>query len=240
MTAGAVAVVTATVVSVLGVVLNLSTVLILQLALGSVLLVLVAAAARFFRSPPEIEAWRAGAEAERRTARALDRLARAGCTVLHDLSLAGSAGNVDHLIIGPSGVWMIETAVQRGPLRQNRAGLWAGKVPLHAMLELVTWMGEEITNQLVAELPEGWQLPVQRVVAFSHAEPPHGLAVLDGVVLLPATGVADYILTAGVVLSPLDVAMLVDIAERVFPPYPVNSPAPIWPAMSRLRGLLRR
>ncbi|WP_322753361.1 nuclease-related domain-containing protein [Frankia sp. Cas3] len=238
--AGVVAGVAAIVVSVFGVLLSLSTLLILQLALGFVIVVLAVAATRFFRSPPEIESWREDAEAERHTARALERLARAGYTVLHDRSITGSAGNIDHLVIGPSGAWVVETAAHRGPLRQNRAGLWAGKVPLHPMLELVAWMGEEVTNQLVAELPAGWQVCVQPVIAFARAAPPHGLAVLDDVVLLPATGVADYILTAGVLLRPLDVAVLVDAAERVFPAYPVNGPEPTWPAMSRLRGLLRR
>ncbi len=238
--AGSVVAVVAVAVSVFGIALGLSAVAVTQLVLGFVLVVLVVAAVRFFRSPPEIESWREDAEAERRTARALDRLARAGYTVLHDRALADSAGNVDHLVIGPSGAWVVETDAHRGPLRQNRAGLWAGKVPLRAMLGLVTWMGEEVTNQLLAELPDGWQLQVQPVVAFSRAELPHGLALLDGVVLLPAGGVADYILTAGVVLKPLDVAMLVDVAERVFPSYPVDDPAPTWPAMSRLRGILGR
>ncbi len=237
---GVVASVAATGVSVFGVLLSLSTSLILQLAFGSVIVVLVVAASRFFRSPPEIESWREDAEAERHAARALERLARAGYTVLHDRALPGSASNIDHLVIGPSGAWVVETDAHRGPLRQNRAGLWAGKVPLHPRLELVAWMGEEITDQLAAELPAGLQVSVAPVIAFARAAPPHGLAVLDDVVLLPATGVADYILTAGVLLRPLDVAVLVDAVERVFPAYPVNGPEPTWPTMSRLRGLLRR
>ncbi|AEH11748.1 MULTISPECIES: nuclease-related domain-containing protein [Protofrankia] len=239
-TAAVVAALTVAAVSVFGAVVGLSALVVLQMVLGAVLVVLAVAAARFLRSPSEIESWRHDAEAERRTARALDRLVRAGYTVLHDRALADSAGNVDHLVIGPSGVWVVETDAHRGPLRQNRAGLWAGKMPLRAMLGLVAWMGEEVTSHLVADLPEGWQLQAQPVVAFSRAELPHGLALLDGVVLLPAAGVADYILTAGVVLKPLDVAILVDVAERALPPYPVDGPAPTWPAMSRLRGILGR
>ncbi|WP_239307929.1 MULTISPECIES: nuclease-related domain-containing protein [unclassified Frankia] len=238
--AGVVAALATIVVSVFGALLSLAVSLIVQLVICFVMLVLVVAAVRFYRSPPEIESWREDAEAERRTARALERLTRAGYTVLHDRSLAGSASNIDHLVIGPSGPWLVETDAHRGPFRQNRAGLWAGRVPLQPMIEMVAWMGTEITDQLAAELPEGWQVTVQPVVAFSRAAPPHGLAVFDDVVLLPVAGVADYILTAGVLLKPLDVAMLVDAAERVFPSYPVNGPAQTWPARSRLRGLLRR
>jgi hypothetical protein len=237
---GAVAVATVVVVVVLGGLAGLPAGVTTQLSILAVLAVGVVGAVRFLRTPPEIEAWRQDAEAERSTARALDRLVRAGYTVLHDRSLADSAGNVDHLVIGPSGAWVIETDAHQGPIRQNAAGVWAGKVPLRAMLGLVVWMGEEATAQLLGELPEGWQLEVQPVVAFARAEVPAGLALVEGVLLLPASGVADYVLSAGVVLRPIDVAMLVDVAERAFPAYEVSGPPPSWPTRSRLRGLLRR
>jgi hypothetical protein len=160
--------------------------------------------------------------------------------VLHDRTLPDSGANLDHVVIGPSGAWLIETDSHRGRVWQNSGGWWAGKVPLRAMLGLVSWMGEETTGALVTELPGGWQLEVQPVVAFARAELPNGLALVDGIVLLPSSGVADYVLSAGVVLKPLDVAMLVDVAERTFPPYEVAGPPPSWPALSRLRGLLRR
>jgi hypothetical protein len=40
---------------------------------------------------------------ERRTARLLDPLKRHGWAVLHDLAVAGSRANLDHLVIGPGG-----------------------------------------------------------------------------------------------------------------------------------------
>jgi hypothetical protein len=210
-----------------------------QIAAGVLLVVAAVATHRFFRIPDEIETWRADARAERRNARSLDRLARAGFTVLHDRSLPDSAGNIDHLVVGPSGAWLVETDTHAGPLRSNQAGLWSGKVPLRPMLSLVSWMGDKVATALVADLPEGWQIDAQPVVAFARAEPPHGLALIDGVVLLSMDAVVDYILAAGVVLKPLDVAMLVDVAERVFPPYPVAS-SPGRGPLVRLRSLLRR
>ena len=224
----------------LGLLFDLATGALIRFVVLVVAIVLAVAAARFFRIPPEIQAWRADAEAERRTARALDRLSRAGYTVLHDRQLADSAGNIDHLVIGPSGAWVIESDAHQGPLRQNSAGVWAGKVPLRAMLGLVAWTGEAATAQLVAELPPGWQLEAQPVVAFTRTEVPNGMALVDGVLLLGVSSVADYILSAGVVLRPIDVALLADVAERVFPPYEVTGPPPSWPTRSRLRGLLRR
>jgi hypothetical protein len=59
-------------------------------------------------SPPRyVERWQEGAEGERKTARALRRLERKGWTVRHDVQRR--YGNYDHIAVGPSGVYMLET-----------------------------------------------------------------------------------------------------------------------------------
>lgn len=57
--------------------------------------------------PEKIQHWREGAEGERRTARVLGPLEREGWVVQHDL--AGPKGNVDHLLVGPAGVFLLDT-----------------------------------------------------------------------------------------------------------------------------------
>lgn len=54
------------------------------------------------------EAWRIGAEGERRTAQALESLP-SGFHVLHDLRIPDSRANIDHVVVGPTGVFTIET-----------------------------------------------------------------------------------------------------------------------------------
>ena len=69
-----------------------------------------------FRPSPEAVAWRCGAAGERRTARLLAQLERHGWVVLHDLAVPGSRANIDHLAIGPGGVFVIDSkAVPRSP-----------------------------------------------------------------------------------------------------------------------------
>ena len=63
----------------------------------------------YMQRPQTIEAWRTGAEGERRTAKYLDGLAEAGFVVLHDRRVPGYGGNLDHVAVGPTGVWVIET-----------------------------------------------------------------------------------------------------------------------------------
>lgn len=63
----------------------------------------------FLQLPSTTSAWRVGAQGERRTASYLVGLEQAGFVVLHDRRVPGYGGNLDHVAIGPSGVWAIET-----------------------------------------------------------------------------------------------------------------------------------
>lgn len=54
------------------------------------------------------EAFRVGAEGERKTGKILDRLPD-GWHVFHDLPMPGGRGNVDHVVVGPAGVFTVET-----------------------------------------------------------------------------------------------------------------------------------
>jgi hypothetical protein len=68
------------------------------------------------------DAWRKGADGEELTARTLARLPAAYFS-LHDLRIPGSRANIDHLVIGPSGVFTVETKHYTGDLevRSGRA-----------------------------------------------------------------------------------------------------------------------
>jgi len=57
--------------------------------------------------PSYIARWRRGAEGERATSRALRRLVRHGWTLVNDVPVA--RGNVDHVLIGPPGVFALDS-----------------------------------------------------------------------------------------------------------------------------------
>jgi Nuclease-related domain len=91
------------------------------LVLG-VLAVVVAGWGLRFRPSPDAGAGRRGAAGERRTARLLGQLEWHGWAVLHDLALPGSRANLDHLVIGPGGVFVIDSKHYRGHLRLDGSG----------------------------------------------------------------------------------------------------------------------
>jgi hypothetical protein len=66
-------------------------------------------------------AWGRGAEGERLTAKALQPLEAKGWILLNDLPLAeGSQANIDHVLIGPPGIFVIETKIYKGKGRIER------------------------------------------------------------------------------------------------------------------------
>src|ERR671910_284345 len=96
-----------------------------------------------FQPSSDTVAWRRGAVGERRTARLLGPLERQGWAVLHDLAVPQSRANLDHLVIGPGGVFVIDSKQYRGRLQLEASGrLWHGRYPLDHPVQAVSWEGD--------------------------------------------------------------------------------------------------
>jgi hypothetical protein len=73
--------------------------------------------------PQHVTAWSKGAEGERKAGALLDTWAAAeGGMVLHDRRISRDRANVDHIAVGRSAVWVIDTKAYRGRVEQIRAG----------------------------------------------------------------------------------------------------------------------
>jgi hypothetical protein len=165
-----------------------------------------------FRSSPDTVAWRRGAAGERRTARLLAPLERRGWAVLHDLAIPGSKANIDHLVIGPGGVAVIDTKQYRGRLQLDRDGLlWHGRHLLISRLRRVRWEADQADEVLgIAEIQVG------AIVAVHGASIPWGGLDADGVTVAPASRVPDLLRTLPPILGPERVAWLADRARLRF------------------------
>jgi hypothetical protein len=79
-------------------------------------------AAMIADSPPHhIERWRQGADGEKATARALRRLTRNGWVVAHDLDRG--RGNIDHVVVGPPGIFLLDSKDLFGAVSVTRGRL---------------------------------------------------------------------------------------------------------------------
>jgi hypothetical protein len=69
--------------------------------------------------------------------------------VLHDLAVPGSRANLDHLVIGPGGVFVVDSKHYRGRLQLDPSGrLWHGRYPLTAVLRAVSFEADRAARVL--------------------------------------------------------------------------------------------
>jgi hypothetical protein len=167
-----------------------------------------------FRPSPDASAWQRGAAGERRTARLLAPLARHGWAALHDLAIPGSQANLDHLVIGPGGVFVIDSKQYRGRLQLDPTGrLWHGRYPLSPTLQAVSFEADQAARVLpdpgVAVVP---------IVAMHGAQVPWGKVVTDGVPVVAARRLPSMLRALPAVLGPERVAWLADQARVRFHP----------------------
>jgi Nuclease-related domain len=183
------------------------------LVLGT-LVALVTGWALRFRPSPDAVAWRRGAAGERRTARLLAPLERHGWAVLHDLAVPGSRANIDHLMIGPGGVFVIDSKHYRGRLQLDGSGrLWHGRYPLAPTLRTVKFEADQAAQVLVD--PDVVVVPI---VAIHGAQVPWGKMVTNGVPVVTARRLPSMLRVLPAVLSPERVAWLADQARIRFHP----------------------
>jgi hypothetical protein len=93
--------------------------------------------------------WARGAAGEVATAALLRALPHRRWCVLHDLRIPGSRANVDHLVIGPTGTWVVDTKAFRGQVRARRGRLVAGSAPVGT--GPVKWEAEVVSRLLGTE-----------------------------------------------------------------------------------------
>jgi hypothetical protein len=165
-----------------------------------------------FRPSPDAVAWRRGAAGERHTARLLGPLERHGWAVLHDLAVPSSRANLDHLVIGAGGVFVIDSKQYRGRLQLDASGrLWHGRYPLAPVLRAVSFEAD----QAAQVLPDPGVV-VRPIVAVHGAQVPWGKVVTDGVPVVPARRLPSMLRQLPAVLGPERVADLADQARVRF------------------------
>jgi type IV secretory pathway protease TraF len=165
-----------------------------------------------FKASPEAVAWRRGAAGERRTARLLSPLERHGWAVLHDLAVPGSRANLDHLVIGPGGVFVIDSKQYRGRLQLDPSGrLWHGRYPLAPTPQAVSFEADQAA--LVLTDPD---VVVAPIMAVHGAQVPWGKVVIDGVPVVSARRLPSMLRSLPAVLGPKRVAALANQARIRF------------------------
>ena len=85
----------------------------------------LAGAVKFLSDDPaSTTVWAKGAEGEALLGAALERY-MGGCgVVLHDRAIPRTRANIDHLVIAPSGVWIVDAKRYKGKIERRDVGGW--------------------------------------------------------------------------------------------------------------------
>jgi len=120
-----------------------------------------------------------GAEGEEIVARNLSFLP-AGHTVFNDIQLEDGGPSFDHIVVAPTGLFVIETKNWSGEITfENGRVLCNGNVPQRSPLKQVKEASAALLNHLsAAQCPEA---PVHPVVCFVNNRPQGGLTNVGGV-----------------------------------------------------------
>lgn len=156
------------------------------------------------------EAWRKGAEGEEMTARTLARLPDAFVS-LHDLRIPGSRANIDHLVIGPSGVFTVETKHYAGNVDVSWGKASRNGRPMTAVVAQAAGQAGVVRNLL--------GIDVRPIVCIQGASVNPGLISrgrVGGVLFCPDRRLNKVITSSAGSLSAAEITRLVSLAARSF------------------------
>lgn len=171
----------------------------------------------------QAKAWEAGSVGEGRCQRKLDLLRKHGFTLLHDVLLEpGKMWNLDHLVIGPAGVFFVDAKNWRGTITVRNGQVWrrwfAGRVQgsktenMEREINKVRGMASHASARLGVK--------VTPVICLAGAKSRHfeGVEKAGGVLIVSVDHITPWLRDSPTVLAPELVKMNTQLATRLFPP----------------------
>jgi hypothetical protein len=168
--------------------------------------------------------------AQRITQRKLARMGRGGYHSLHARPIPDSEEMIDHLVVGPTGVYAIDSEKwnKKLPIRtRNGKQLWLGPESKKARLEHARWEAQKASELLSARL--GRDIVVRPALAIYGPHIPWDIAVIREVDVFNGERLRQYLKKRSRVrevrkLSREEIARIFEAAEVVLPA--VGAPAP--------------
>jgi hypothetical protein len=126
--------------------------------------------------PQSTEAWQRGSIGETKLAKTLAKADRDDIIVLHDRKVPGTRGNIDHLVLCPAGVFVVDSKRYEGQVRTKEMGgllsgsdlrLMVGRRDCTRLAAAMEWQVAAVKGAL-----DGNLTPVRPVLCFIDAEWP--------------------------------------------------------------------
>jgi hypothetical protein len=171
--------------------------------------------------------------AQRSTQKQLARMQRAGYLAWHARPIPGSLEVIDHLVVGPTGVYAIDSEKwdKKMPIRtRNGKQLWHGPDSKKARLDHARWEAGQASERLSAAL--GKDIAVRPAMAVYGPSIPWDIATIREVDVFSGDRLRKYLRrrarTKGLPrLSRDEVREIYDAAGKVLPLAPTRTAAPV-------------
>ncbi|HLU73589.1 MAG TPA: nuclease-related domain-containing protein [Nonomuraea sp.] len=171
------------------------------------------------RSKSSVPAWRRSSVAERRTEAQLRQLERRGYRTLHARAIPGTEAQIDHLVVGPTGVYAVDSEKwdKRLPVRvQMGKKLFHG--PFDKKERLTEAMGEASrASELISEA-YGHQVSVVPSLAIYGPPVPWKIMTIKGVDVYEGGRARRWITKRERALTDVEIDKIFEIAAQVLPP----------------------
>jgi hypothetical protein len=196
----------------------------LRIGFTVAVLAAIADTIRRARMNSTVEAWQNASAAERKTERQLRGLAKSGYQVLHARAVPRddegvSDGRIDHLVIGPSGVYAIDSEKwdKRLPVRTlSHRKLFHGPVNKKDRLDEARWEADQASRIISAQV--GFEVPVQPSVAIYGPAIPWKVMRVRDVDVYSGGRAKSYLRRRSTILTDTDVERITRAAEQSLPP----------------------
>jgi hypothetical protein len=179
------------------------------------------------RKESSVEAWRKPSVAERKTERQLRGMEKAGYRTLHARAVPRddegvSDGQIDHLVIGPTGVYAVDSEKwdKRLPVRaMSHRKLFLGPFNKKERLDEARWESEQASKLISGQL--GYEVPVQPSLAIYGPAISWKVLMVRDVDVYAGARARNYLRRRPKILTSVDVERIFEAAARVLPPkYP--------------------
>lgn len=196
----------------------------LRIGLTVAVLAVIADTVRRSRSTSSVVAWQKSSAAERRTERQLRSLAKNGYRLLHARAVPRddeevSDGKIDHLVVGPSGVYAIDSEKwdKRLPVRTlSHRKLFHGPFNKNDRLDESRWEAEQASRMITRQV--GFDVLVQPSVAIYGPSIPWKVMRVRDVDVYAGNRARAYFRRRPKILAEDDIDRIFDAAEQALPP----------------------
>lgn len=170
------------------------------------------------RSASSVPAWRRSSVAERRTEAQLSKLERSGYRTLHARAIPGSEAQIDHLVIGPTGVYAVDSEKwdKRLPVRvQMGKKLFHGPFDMKPRLTEARWEATQ-ASELISKA-YGREVTVVPSLAIYGPPVPWKIMTIRDVDVYEGGRARKWITKRERALTDTEIDRLYEIAAQVLP-----------------------